>query len=70
MTVRINGNVLDMDNRTDSKYLLTLHSVKSVLSMNGVNTYFGFDANACVKDEATMRTFNYGHFDLFLTRIC
>lgn len=49
MAVRINGNALDTDKRTDSKYLLTLHMVNSALSMNGVNTYFGFDAKVYFK---------------------
>lgn len=40
----MNGNALDTDNLADSKYLLTLQMVSNALSINGVNTYFGFVA--------------------------
>lgn len=40
----MNGNALDTDNRTESKYLLTLQMVNNALNMNGDNTYDGFEA--------------------------
>lgn len=75
MAVRINGNALDTDKRTDSKYLLTLDIVNRALNMNGVNTYFGLEANVYLKLRMKIHDFKFTKFEKLvkkkkLTRIC
>lgn len=59
----MNGSVLDTDKRTDSKYLLTLHMVNNALNMNGVKTYFGFDARVYGKQNENFKSAFYHYGD-------